>query len=86
MLLGTRAHRNKTVAAFDNFSPFVSVGSYVIVTDTIVNGHPVWTAYGQGPNEAIKQLLNRNGDFVVDPEPERYTLTFNPGGFLKRVR
>jgi cephalosporin hydroxylase len=85
-ILGSRGHRARTLAAFENFGQLVSVGSYLIVTDTMVNGHPVWTAFGQGPGEAVKHLLNTNGDFVADPELERYSLTFNPGGFLKRIR
>ena len=61
------------------------VGSYVIVTDTIVNGNPVWAGFGPGPAEGVKKILTRNGDFVADPALEKYSLTFNPGGFLKRV-
>ena len=39
---------------------------------------------GPGPAEGIKQILNRHGKFVADPEMEKYALTFNPGGFLRR--
>ena len=61
------------------------VGSYVIVADTVVNGRPVWPAFGPGPAEAVKRILAMHGNFVADPLMEKYSSTFNPGGFLKRV-
>jgi cephalosporin hydroxylase len=57
-----------------------------VITDTIVNGHPVWPAFGPGPAEAVKQALSIHGEFAPDPTMEKYSLTFNPGGFLHRVR
>jgi cephalosporin hydroxylase len=86
VVLGATADRATTFAQFEAYSPFVPVGSYVVVADTIVNGHPVWPAFGAGPAEAVKQLLARHGEFVADPLLEKYSLTFNPGGFLRRVR
>ena len=86
LVLGDHASRQVTQAAFESYSPLVPVGSYVVVADTIVNGNPVWTGFGPGPAEAVKQILQRNGDFVSDPALEHYSLTFNPGGYLKRVR
>lgn len=86
VVLGACTSRQATSAAFEAFAPMVPVGSYIVVADTIVNGHPVWPAFGPGPAEAVKQLLTRHGDFVQDPTMEKYSLTFNPGGFLRRVR
>jgi len=86
VVLGSRAHRHDTVLQFEAYAPLVPVGSYVVVTDTVVNGHPVWPAFGPGPTEALKQILTRHGEFVPDPAMEKYSLTFNPGGFLRRVR
>jgi cephalosporin hydroxylase len=86
VVLGAGADRRRTDAQFEAYSPFVPVGSYVVVTDTIVNGHPVWPAFGPGPAEAVKQILTRHGEFVGDPLMEKYSLTFNPNGFLRRVR
>jgi cephalosporin hydroxylase len=86
VVLGACADRDATTAQFEAYADLVGVGSYVLVTDTVVNGHPVWTSFGPGPMEGIKQILNRNGDFVPDPEMEKYALSFNPGGFLRRVR
>jgi cephalosporin hydroxylase len=86
VVLGSRLGRELTNAQFEAYSPFVGVGSYVVVTDTIVNGHPVWPGFGPGPAEAVKQILNRRGDFLSDPTLEKYSFTFNPNGVLRRVR
>jgi cephalosporin hydroxylase len=81
-----RARNDVIMRLFELYSPLVSVGSYVIVTDTVVNGNPVWTGFGPGPMEAVKILVQRHGEFYADPDMERFALTFNPGGFLKRIR
>lgn len=86
VVLGSCVGRIATEEEFEAYSPLVPVGSYVVVTDTIVNGNPVWAGFGPGPLEAVKQVLARHGEFSADPEPERFALTFNPGGFLRRIR
>jgi cephalosporin hydroxylase len=86
VVLGSCTDRYKTSLEFEAYGPLVPVGSYVVITDTIVNGHPVWPAFGPGPAEAVKQALSIHGDFAPDPTMEKYSLTFNPGGFLHRVR
>ena len=86
VILGGCVDRQKTNKQFEIYSPLVPVGSYVVVADTIVNGHPVWPAFGAGPAESVKQILAAHGNFVQDSSRERWSMTFNPGGFLKRVR
>ena len=86
VVLGRMVDQPTTVREFEAYSSLVPVGSYVVVADTIVNGHPVWTGFGNGPAEAVKQLLTRHGEFVSDPLMEKYSLSFNPGGFLLRSR
>ena len=68
------------------YGPFVTRDSYVIVEDTNVNGHPVLPRHGSGPMEAVEEFLKANEDFVVDKSKEKFYLTFNPKGFLKKVR
>jgi cephalosporin hydroxylase len=85
VVLGSRTDRYKTQLEFNAYAPLVPVGSYVVVTDTIVNGHPVWPGFGPGPAEAIKQILTLNGSFISDPELEKYALSFNPAGYLRRT-
>jgi cephalosporin hydroxylase len=88
VILGGCVDRQKTNKQFELYSPLVPVGSYVVVADTIVNGHPVWPGFGAGPAESVKQILAAHGNFVQDTSREPWSLTFNfnPGGFLKRVR
>jgi cephalosporin hydroxylase len=85
MLILGAAHRSRLLKAFEHYAPLVPVGSYVVVEDTIVNGRPVWPGFGPGPAEAAREIIS-GGEFAPDHSLERYVLTFNPGGFLKRVR
>jgi cephalosporin hydroxylase len=66
------------------YSKFVTKGSYLIVEDTNINGHPVFSNFGPGPMEAVDEFLKENKDFVVDKTKEKLYLTFNPNGYLKR--
>ena len=66
------------------YSPLVSVGSYLIVEDTNANGHPVLPQFGPGPMEAVEEFLKTNTNFAPDRSREKHFLTFNPGGYLRR--
>jgi cephalosporin hydroxylase len=70
----------------DAYSAFVTKGSYLIVEDTNLNGHPVHRDYGPGPMEAVEEFLRTNPNFVVDRTREKFRLTFNPRGYLRRER
>jgi cephalosporin hydroxylase len=86
VILGSRGRRQRMLAEFRLYSPFVPPGSYVVMEETIVNGHPVWPTFGAGPFEASRHVTSERSDFEPDPEMEWSGLTFNPQGFLKRVR
>ena len=66
------------------YSPLVTPGSYVVVEDTNVNGHPVAPEHGPRPMEAVREFLEDSPEFVVDEAREKFFLTFNPHGFLRR--
>jgi cephalosporin hydroxylase len=68
-----------------SYSDFVTSGSYLIVEDTNVNGHPVLPAHGPGPWEAVDAFLTETDAFEVDLGWEKFLLTFNPRGYLRRV-
>jgi cephalosporin hydroxylase len=67
------------------YAPLVSTGSYLIVEDTNINGHPVLPEFGPGPWEAVEEFLETSDQFEVDRSREKLLLTFNPMGYLKRV-
>jgi cephalosporin hydroxylase len=72
------------------YAPLVTVGSYFIVEDGLVDLFKPNMVFGLfpdgGPLEAVEEYLQGNNDFMIDRDRERYLLTFNPMGYLKRVR
>lgn len=79
-------HRTEHVLReLELYSPLVTKGSYIIVEDTILGGHPVRSDLGPGPTEAINEFMSETKDFEVDTDMERLMITYNAGGFLKRV-
>jgi cephalosporin hydroxylase len=68
------------------YSPLIRVGDYLVVEDTNVNGHPTYAEYGPGPTEAVEKFLAGSDEFVIDERCEKFLLTLNPKGYLRRVR
>ena len=68
------------------YEKFVPVGSYMIVEDTHVNGHPVPWPHGKGPYEAVDWFLTTSADWEREYWPEKHLMSFNPGGYLRRVK
>lgn len=66
------------------YKDFVSPGSYLIVEDTNINGYPVFDDFGPGPMEAIMEFLKTDKGFAIDTAREKFYLTFNPKGFLRK--
>lgn len=67
------------------YSPLVTSGSYLIVEDTNLNGHPAARGWGPGPMEAVEEFLQSHREFSVDRDCEKFFLTFNPRGYLRRA-
>jgi cephalosporin hydroxylase len=75
----------RVAEVFEAYQPLVPVDGYVVVENTVVNGRPVAPGFGPGPHEAVSDLLQHRGDFVPDVARERYQVTFNKNGYLRRV-
>jgi cephalosporin hydroxylase len=65
---------------------FVTPGSYCVVEDGNLGGHPVAREFGAGPLEAVHTFLAETDGFEIDREREKFYLTFNPSGYLRRLR
>ena len=78
-------HRySECLADLNVYGPLVTPGCYLIVEDTNVNGHPVLVDWGPGPWEAVDTFLSTHREFSRDPHREKFMLTYNPGGYLRR--
>ena len=75
------------------YAPFVSVNSYIVVFDTIVENLPEgyfsqqrpW-AIGNNPMTAVQTFLENNKNFEVDKNIDnKLLLSVAPSGYLKRI-
>ena len=85
VILDSNHRARHVIQELELYHSLVTEGNYLIVEDTNINGHPVYTNYGPGPMEAVRKFLKNNKDFIVDRDREKYYLTYNPGGYLKKI-
>ncbi len=81
-------HRHMQVLTdLRKYADLVSVGSYFIVEDGMVDlfAPPIgWSR--KGPLHATREFLAEDDRFEVDRTRERFVMTYNPQGFLRRVK
>jgi cephalosporin hydroxylase len=77
----SQAHVEAELAAY---APLVPVGCYLVVEDSNIG--QIRKDLMPGPLQAIEAFLAGNRDFEVDREREKFLITFNPSGYLRRVR
>ena len=86
VILDSLHSEDHVLAELRAYQDIVPRGSYIIVQDGHVNGHPVFPNWGPGPTEAIEKFLRETDAFVPDRSRERLMMTYNPSGFLRRIR
>lgn len=72
------------LAELHAYADLVTPGSYLIVEDTSINGHPIHPGWGPGPWEAVESFLDERPDFTPDRHREKLGMTFHPRGYLRR--
>ncbi|TAN34580.1 hydroxylase [bacterium] len=84
----TAAHVAKELRMY---APLVTPESYVVVFDGVMQvltdapgGSPTWDR--DNPWHAVREYIEENDEFQVDPYYNRLKVTHCPGGFLKRVK
>lgn len=74
-----------TLNVLETYSQLVKPGGYFIVEDGICH-HGLESGPNPGPYEAIDTFVEMNKDFEIDRGRESFLITWNPKGYLKRVR
>jgi cephalosporin hydroxylase len=76
----SQAHVEAELAAY---APLVPLGCYLIVEDSNIG--QIREDLMPGPLQAVESFLSRRDDFEIDREREKFLITFNPSGYLRRV-
>ena len=82
-------NKDHVLKELEVYSSFVSQKGYLIVDDTIL-GHPVkiedksGKLIFPGPMEAVMEFVSKHDEFEIDKYKEKFLLTSNPNGYLKR--
>ncbi|MCB0739690.1 MAG: hypothetical protein KDB92_01240 [Chitinophagaceae bacterium] len=77
-----------TLGALQKFANVVSIGSYLIVEDGIVDKLGVSKKFNGGPCRAIREFLPQHSEYVVDRKWCDFfgkNATNNVNGYLKRI-
>jgi cephalosporin hydroxylase len=75
------------------YSPLVTIGSYLVVFDTIIEDMPEnffpdrpW-GKGNNPKTAVREFLKSNNRFVIDKDiSNKLLITVAPDGYLKCIK
>ena len=77
----SQAHVEAELAAY---ARLVQVGGYVIVEDSNIGR--IRKDLLPGPLEAIGTFIASTDEFAIDREREKFLITHNPSGYLKRIK
>jgi cephalosporin hydroxylase len=70
-------------AELEAYAPLVPVGCYLIAEDSNIG--LIREDLLPGPLQAVEAFLSRTDEFEIDREREKFLITFNPSGYLRRV-
>jgi cephalosporin hydroxylase len=76
---------DNTLNVLRRYAKLIKPGGYFIVEDSICH-HGLAVGPQPGPYEAIEAFLREDTDFEVDRARERFLITWNPKGYLRRTK
>jgi cephalosporin hydroxylase len=76
---------DNTLRVMEAYSKLIHVGGWLIVEDGICH-HGLKEGPKPGPYEAIVEFLRRHDEFKSDRDKEGFFITWNPKGFIRRIR
>jgi len=86
LIIEDSAHTyENTLNVLRKYQSLVTLGSYFIVEDSICH-HGLDEGPSPGPYEAIEEFMRDNKDFQIDRTRESFFITWNPKGFLRRIK
>jgi cephalosporin hydroxylase len=94
LFLDSNHTHNHVLKELKAYSPLVSVGSYCIVFDTIIESMPENTftdkrswGLGNNPKTAVCKFLKTHPEFRIDKQIcNKLLITVAPDGYLKRIK
>ncbi len=93
VVLDSNHTHEHVLAELELYSGLVSLNSYCVVFDTIIEDLPAGTYddrpwdIGNNPKTAVKEFLRKNQNFVTDPAIDnKLLLSVAPEGYLKRIK
>ena len=72
VILDSDHSRDHVLGELKVYAPMVTKGSYLIVEDTNLNGHPVLPEHGPGPMEAVEAFVARHPEFAHDAAMDKF--------------
>lgn len=86
IILDSDHSKGHVLKELEIYSELATVGQYIIVEDSIVNGHPAFPDHGPGPMEALLAFLDKDDRFASDLSREKFFVTQNPKGYLLKTK
>jgi len=75
---------DNTLQVLKNYKDIVSIGSYLVIEDGICD--IIDLGINPGPMKAVEKWIENNTNFEIDRIREKYIMTYNPKGYLKRLK
>ena len=93
MCLDSMHTHDHVLAELEAYAPLVTVGSYCVVFDTIIEDMPdgsfpdrPW-GKGNNPKTAVEEFLESHLEFEIDKSIQnKLLITVAPDGYLKRLK